>query len=105
MLIVAVRVPSPEGSKVIWKLVLLPGITRVEGRAVTPKSAALVPLISTKGVPDRAKSNRPVFSMVKVLITVPLVTSVLPKFVPSVVSGVLSPETMRVLLPWMSMPT
>ena len=69
------------------------------GRPVTVKSAALVPLIATSGVPERVRAPVPVFWIVKVRVTVPPVTSALPKSVKSAAEGVASPSAMATALP------
>lgn len=78
------------------KVVVPPAVTGELGVAVTVKSAALVPLMATRGEPDKAKLAVPLFVMVNVCVTgVP--TPVLPKSVPSVVDGLASPLAIGVL--------
>ena len=78
---VAVRSPVADGLKVTWKVVFPPAATGETGWTVTVKSAALVPPITTFGVPVRVRSMVPVLRIVKVCTTVPEVVSVLPKSV------------------------
>ncbi|CAD0000402.1 hypothetical protein FLACHUCJ7_00021 [Flavobacterium chungangense] len=79
---VAVLVPVADGSKVTTKVVVpVVAATGDVGWVVTVKSAALVPLMVTSGVPFRFKALAPVFSIVKVLAIVPEATSVEPKSV------------------------
>ena len=63
------------------------------------KSAALVPLTATSGVPERVRAPVPVFWIVKVRVTVPAAMSMLPKSVKSAVEGVVSPSTIETALP------
>ena len=55
MVIVAARVPAALGSKRTWKVVLPAAATEAAGGTVTVKSAALVPLTATSGVPERVR--------------------------------------------------
>ncbi len=96
---VADLVPVADGLKVTWKVVLPLAATGVVALAVTVKSTASVPPTAIIGVPERVSSAVPVFLIVKVLTTVPDVTSVEPKSVWSVVDGSLSPSAISVELP------
>ena len=87
MLTVAVRKPLAEGSKVIWKVVLLDGLMLVEGCVFTLKSAACVPVMFTSGLPESDKLPAPTFSMVNVRTIVPDSASTEPKSVWLVVLG------------------
>lgn len=78
------------------KVVVAPAATGEVGVAVTVKSAALVPLMTTSGEPVKAKAAVPLLVMVNVCVTgVPML--VLPKSVPSVVEGLVSPLLIGVL--------
>ena len=63
------------------------------------KSVAFVPPTATSGEPERVSADVPVFWIVKVRTTVPLVTSALPKSVWSVVAGDVSPSAIETALP------
>ncbi|CAD0000397.1 hypothetical protein FLACHUCJ7_00016 [Flavobacterium chungangense] len=97
---VAVRVPAADGSKVTIKVVLPEVFIGLVGWVVTVKSAALVPLMATFGVPVRLKPITPVFSIVKVRACVPDARSTEPKSVWSAALGVASPLTIETLLPF-----
>lgn len=96
----ALLVPTPEGSKVIWNVVVpVVAATGVTGSVVTVKSEAFAPPTVTFGVPDKLSAPEPVLQIVKVLTTVPLAALTLPKSVWSVVVGVVSPLAMGSSIP------
>ena len=100
MLTVAVLIPRTDGSKCMVKVVLpLVAATEGAGWTVTLKSAALVPLRLTLGVPERVRTPLPVFLMVNILSILPPLTAALPKSVLSEDEGVISPLVMAVELP------
>ena len=96
---VAALIPGELGSKVTWKVVLAPPAIGDDGRVVTEKSTALVPLIMILGLPVKSKLLVPVLLMVKVRTIDPLSISVLPKSVKSAVDGVVSPLTIEIPFP------
>ena len=89
MLTVAVRTPVALGSNVTVNVVVPPPLaTGVVGPAVTVKSAAAVPEITTSGIPPvRFSAAVPVLVIVNVFGFVPPTTSTLPKSVSSAVAG------------------
>src|SRR5688500_14252551 len=97
MLTVAVRNPDALGANTMVKVVVpFVAPTGDDGCAVTVKSAAFAPLMATLGVPVRFRSAAPVFSIVKVRVTLPPIAAG-PKSVWSVAVGVVSPSVMVVL--------
>lgn len=100
MLTVAVRKPIALGSNVTVNVVEPLGPLIVAGRVIPPivKSAALVPVsvIPPDGI---VRFELPVFSMVNVRTTVPLLTWTPWKSVWSVGLGIISPSTILTLLP------
>jgi hypothetical protein len=74
----ALRKPLALGLNCTWKVLFPPAATEEAGWTVTVKSAACVPETVTELT---LKGPVPVFWMVKVRVTVPLVTSTLPKSV------------------------
>ena len=104
MLIDAERVPVALGLKSTWNVVLPAAAMLEAGVWTSEKSAAFVPPITTYGdAPVRLSERLPVFSMVKVLVTVPPTTSVALKSVKSARDGETSPVTILVLFPLMFM--
>ncbi len=97
-MIVAVRTPRAEGSKVTSNVVDPPAGTDSAGWSVTEKSPAFVPETSTD---VRVSAPDPVFSMLNVRVTVPAGVATEPKSVWSAVPGVVSPSAMVTLLPVM----
>ena len=89
-LTVAIFVPTELGSKVTWKVIELLPLKDAMGKSVIVKSSALVPVMVAKGLPAKPRGKSPWFSMVKVLVMVPLLTLTPPKSVSSAVSGVVS---------------
>src|SRR5262245_3650121 len=101
MVTVAVRVPVPNGAKLIWKVVVpFVAATGETGCAVMLKSAAFTPLKTTLGVPVRFSAVAPVFAMVKECATAPVLAVALPKSVSSDALGVSSALAIVVLLPF-----
>ncbi len=94
---VAVRRPAAEGLKVTVKVVVPPPAATGElGDRSRLKSVLCVPPMTTKGAaPVRVSAAVPSLRMVNVCETAPAATSVLPKSVPSVVDGVLSPSAIE----------
>ena len=99
MLIVAFRMPTSEGSKVITKVVEVLAAISELGWVVTVKSSGFAPLITTIWSPGNVKSAVPMFSIVKVLTTVPAITPWEPKSVWLASKGISSPSAIETLLP------
>ena len=75
ILTLAVLIPDAEGSKVMTNVEMpLVAATGETGCVVTVKSAAFVPLSTAFGVPESVNAASPVFSIEKVLTTVPVGT-------------------------------
>ena len=96
MVIVALLIPSADGSKVICIVVESPAATTEAGAAVTEKSAAWIPVIV---MPEIFRTSLPVLLILNVLITVPEQVSNDPKSVESATSGNISPSVISVKFP------
>ena len=87
------------GSKTRLKLVLAPTTTLLAGSRLTLKAPAPSPLSSTNGLPVRLSGPEPALLMLKLRVTWPLTTVMLPKSVPSPLLGVASSAAMAWPLP------
>ena len=76
---VAVRLPRPDGSKVMTNDEVFPDETVAEGCCVTVKSEAWVPEILTRGEPDNVRSAEPVLRITNVWIWVTPTVATSPK--------------------------
>jgi hypothetical protein len=98
--IVAVRTPVADGLNVTSKVVDPEGAVTVEfGCWVTVKSAALVPPITTRGVPVKSRLAVPVLNIVNERTDGFPPTAAEPRSVSSAADGVVSPSMMLTLLP------
>jgi hypothetical protein len=97
--IAAVFKPKVVGSKLIEKVELPPIVIEALGLALSVKSLALVPEIVSAPM---VRTSVPVFLIVNVFFMTPVLISIEPKSVQSVIEGVVSPSAIDLAFPRMS---